>query len=215
MSLLSRRASRLLAALTIGVIAAAGSVVVGQTADAATSYPYTLASDKIRASFAADGSMQSLKIVGDRHDTEYLMNPDSAPEQAREANSKYRQWFGNLMFSYANGTGAVSTTGVGANPWKTAWTSQSADGRTVSATSSSVTVTHQNSTNAEGVKGFTVTETYSLASDGSLVWKQDVKNTAATQLVIGDWGVPVPGNELWRQGDSDLRDPGPHTLLRG
>ncbi|PPH24088.1 hypothetical protein C5C99_00090 [Rathayibacter sp. AY1C4] len=202
MSLLSRRASRLLAALTIGVIAAAGSVVVGQTADAATSYPYTLASDKIRASFAADGSMQSLKIVGDLHDTDYLMNPDSAPEQARETNSKYRQWFGNLMFSYANGTGAVSTTGVGANPWKTAWTSQSADGRTVSATSSSVTVTHQNSTNAEGVKGFTVTETYSLASDGSLVWKQDVKNTAATQLVIGDWGVPVPGNELWRQGDS-------------
>jgi hypothetical protein len=192
----------MLAALTIGVVAAAGTVVVGETAVAATSYPHTLASDKVRVGFAADGSMQSLKIVGDLHDTEYLMNPDSAPEQAAEPSAKYRQWFGNLMFSYANGTGAVSPSGVGSTPWKTAWTSQSSDGRTVSATADKVTVTHKNSTNAEGVKGFTVTETYSLGTDGGLVWKQDVTNTSSTRLVIGDWGIPVPGNELWKQGDS-------------
>ncbi len=79
---------------------------------------------------------------------------------------------------------------------------QSADGRTVSATTNSVTVTYQNSANAQGIKGFTVTETYSLAADGSLVWKQDVKNTSTTRLVIGDWGIPIPGNELWKGGDS-------------
>ncbi|WZH35577.1 MAG: DUF5695 domain-containing protein [Microbacterium enclense] len=185
---------------TVAVIAAASLTAISTPAWAAVSTPYTLQSDKLKVGFGADGSIQSLKLAGDLFDTEYVMNPDVAPDQGNEPNSKYKQWLGNLMFSYANGTGAVSQAGVGSNPWKTAWTTQSADSRTVTATANEVKVVYGTSTNAEGVNGFTVTQTFSLAEDGSLLWKQDVKNTSGTRLVIGDWGVPIPGNELWNSG---------------
>ena len=170
-------------------------------ATAATTYAYNLNSSQLNVGFAADGSIQSLKIAGDLYDTQYVMNPEVAPDLGNESNAKYKQWLGNAMFSYATGTGTPTVNGVGSTPWKTAWTTQSGDGRTVTSTANSVTVTYANSANAEGVKGFTFTQNYSLDADGSLVWKQTVTNTSGQRLVIGDWGTPLPNNELWNQGD--------------
>ncbi|WP_230674283.1 DUF5695 domain-containing protein [Rathayibacter sp. Leaf248] len=170
-------------------------------ADAATVYPYTLSSSQVNVGFAADGSLQSLKIPGDLYDTQYVANPDVAPKLAADPAAKNRQWLGNALFSYATGTGTPTASGVGTTPWKTAWTTESADARTVTATANSVTVKYQNSANANGVKGFTFTQTYSLDTDGSLLWKQTVTNTSGQRLVIGDWGIPIPDNELWNEGD--------------
>jgi hypothetical protein len=200
----SRR--RWLAALVVGTVLATGSVAATHSAhadeaEAATIYPYTLKSDKIRAGFASDGSLLSIKAAGDLHDTEYLMNPTTAPDQAADPDVGNRQWLGNLMFSYANGDGAITKDGVGSTKWKTAWTTRSGDARTVTATPTSVTVTYADSKDPRGISGFTVRETYSIAADGSLTWKQDVTNSGAQRLVIGDWGMPVPGNELWKGGD--------------
>lgn len=201
--LLSRTRSR----LTAGVVAIATAVAVAVlahpgSATAATQIANTISSTKLAAGFASDGSIQSLKIPGDTYDTQYVMNPDTAPEQAAETNAKYKQWLGNVMFSYATGNGTISKTGVGTTPWKKAWTTESADGRTVSVNGNTVTVTYKNSTDAEGVKGFTFTQTYTVAADGSITWKQNVENTSGQRLVLGDWGLPIPANELWKGGDS-------------
>lgn len=195
-----RKGAATAALVVIGLTAAA--VVHPGAAQAATTYPYTLSSNQLNVGFGSDGSIQSLRVANDLFDTQYMMNPDVAPDQGNETVAKYKQWFGNLMFSYALGNGTVSQTGVGSNAWKKAWTTESGDGRTVTSDGTSVTVTYANSTNAEGVKNFTVTEKYSLDASGNLVWSQTAKNTSTQNLTIGDWGVPVPTNELWKQGDS-------------
>ncbi|WP_159029236.1 DUF5695 domain-containing protein [Streptomyces viridochromogenes] len=195
---------RLAIAAPAAVLAVVSFTIVPPTkAHAATTYPYTLSSRQLHVGFASDGSIQSLKVAGDTFDTEYVMNPDVAPDQGKEPNPKYRQWLGNVMFSYATGAGTVSKQGVGSNPWKSAWTTSSADSRTVaqSADGKTITVTYKPSTDSNAIKKFTFTETYSLAADGSLTWKQKVTNTSGQRLVIGDWGVPLPDNELWKGGD--------------
>lgn len=190
-------------ALTAVLAVVSFTIVPPIKAHAATTYPYTLSSRQLHVGFASDGSIQSLKVAGDTFDTQYVMNPDVAPDQGKEPKAKYRQWLGNVMFSYATGTGAVSEHGVGTRPWKSAWTTSSADSRKVtrSADGKTITVTYKPSSDANGIKKFTFTETYRLAADGSLTWQQKVTNTSGQRLVIGDWGVPLPDNELWKGGD--------------
>ncbi|MHB9863545.1 DUF5695 domain-containing protein [Streptomyces sp. YIM S03343] len=195
---------RLAVAALAAVLAVVSLAIAPPTrAHAATTYPFTLSSSQLNVGFASDGSIQSLKVAGDTFDTEYVMNPDVAPDQGNEPRARYRQWLGNVMFSYATGTGTVSSTGVGSTRWKSGWTTSSADSRTVtkSADGKTVTVTYNTSSDANGIKDFTFTETYSLAADGSLTWTQKVTNTSGRRLVIGDWGVPMPDNELWKSGD--------------
>lgn len=186
---------RLAAALGAILLVLCATAVLPPRAEAAV-YPYTLSSSQLNVGFGADGSIQSLKVAGDLYDTEYVMNPDVAPDQGNEPNAKYKQWLGNLMFSYGLGEGTISKTGVGSTAWKSGWTASSPASRTVTKSGSTVTVTHT------GIPDFTVTETYALAADGSLTWTQKVTNTSGQRLVIGDWGVPVPGNELWKGGDA-------------
>ncbi|KQQ20725.1 hypothetical protein ASF48_08990 [Rathayibacter sp. Leaf299] len=201
MHIRQRRRWCLRALATATAAALAVVTLQAQPATAATAYAHTLNSDKLNVGFGTDGSIQSLKINGDLYDTQYVMNPEVAPDQGGESNAKYKQWLGNVMFSYANGSGAVTENGVGTTPWKKAWTTQSADARTVTSDGNSVTVTYRNSGNAEGIQGFDFQQKYSIAPDGSLTWTQTATNTASSTLTIGDWGVPVPANELWRQGD--------------
>lgn len=199
---MSPRLTRWIAAGTAAVALVGITAVAVPAASAATTYAYTLGSSGLNVGFAADGSIQSLKVAGDLYDTEYVMNPDVAPDQGNESNVKYKQWLGNLMFSYGTGTGAVSASGVGSTAWKSAWTTSSAAARTVakSADGKTITVTYQNSTDANGIRDFKLVETYSMGSDGALVWSQTVTNTGSSRLVIGDWGVPIPDNELWKSG---------------
>jgi hypothetical protein len=192
----------------LGILAAAlaGSLLagLGRPALAGTSADeagHRLRSARFDLRFGDDGSVQSLKITNDLFPTEYLMNPTTAPEQAAEKEPELRQWFGNVMFSYALGTGKVTTDGVDGRPWQRAWTTASADARTVATSPNDVEVTYAGSKARDGIKDFRLDEQFSFDTDGSLVWRQTVTNTSGRPLTIGDWGVPVPGNELWKDGD--------------
>lgn len=196
---LSRR--QLLGAAATGVLAGAVGQVCVPAAWAATTYPTSLTTSRFAGGFAADGTLRSLKVVGDAFPTEYLLNADSAPTLAAEKAAKHRQWLGSAVFSYAFGTGTVSASGVGGTAWTTATTAESGDVAAVTSTSSSVTVTIKGSKNSGGIRDFTFGQTFEAQSDGSITWSQTVTNTSSSPLVIGDWGIPVPDNEMWNEGD--------------
>src|SRR5262249_4295331 len=115
------------------------------------------------------GEISSLQIVGDTFPTNYVINATNAPSLAGSAD---HHWFGELMFRYRLGT---TTT------WSTANSNNSDDGRTIASTASSVTVTYQNSANANGIKNFKVVESYSLVND-YLYWQVTVTNTSSQSL---------------------------------
>ncbi len=132
------------------------------------------------------GEISSLQLVGDNFPTNYVMNTSNAASQ----NTTDHYWFGELMFTYRLGTGA----------WTTALTNASADGRTITQSGSTITVTYQNSANANGIKNFKVVETYSLVND-YLSWQIAVTNTTSQSLELGDFGLPLPFNEYMNAGD--------------
>lgn len=160
-----------------------------------------VSSARLGVQFGDDGSVQSLQVTHDAFPTEYVMNPSNAPEQAAEPDAELRQWFGNVMFSYVPGTGKVTQAGVGGQAWQRAWTTASSDARTVTHSPNGVEVAYAGSKAKDGIKDFRLTERFSFDTDGSLIWRQTVTNTSRRPLTIGDWGVPVPGNELWKGGD--------------
>ncbi|MFC5468014.1 DUF5695 domain-containing protein [Cohnella suwonensis] len=149
---------------------------------------YTITNGTFNVQTGSNGELTSIQLVGDNFPTNYVMNGTNAPNQ----NTADHQWVGELMFKYRLGSGA----------WTTALTSKSADGRTQSQSGSTVTVTYQNSTNAEGVKNFKVVETYSLVND-ALVWSINLTNTSTQTLEIGDLGLPLPFNEFWSGGNNE------------
>ncbi|MBT0568088.1 DUF5695 domain-containing protein [Williamsia sp. CHRR-6] len=190
---------------TLAVIATGMAVTpTPASADTEPAIAHRLASKQLKVGFGADGSIQSLRINGDTFDTQYVMNPVSAPDEAAEPDVGKRQWLGNLMFSYALGDGPATTSGVGGTPWQRAWTTLSGDGRTVEQTASSVTVTYRNSRTPGGIADFTVTQRYSLAPDGSMRWSQTVDNTSGRRLTIGDWGMPIPNNETFTKPKDEI-----------
>ena len=65
--------------------------------------------------------------------------------------------------SPAPSVSTASTLNAGA--WTTALTNQSGDARTITQSGSAATVTYAGSTSAQGVKNFTLTETYSPVYD--------------------------------------------------
>ncbi len=134
------------------------------------------------------GDISSLRLVGDTFNTNYVMNSSNAPKQ----NTADHQWLGELMFTYRLGNGA----------WTRAWTSNSADARTITSSGSSVQVSYQNSSNNQGIRNFTLNETYSLVND-YLHWQMKVTNTSNQTLEIGDWGLPLPFNEYWSGGNNE------------
>lgn len=135
----------------------------------------------------SNGEISSLKLTGDAFPTNYVLNAANAPNQ----NTADHQWFGELMFTYRLGTGA----------WTKASTNKSADVRNISQNGNAITVAYQNSANAEGIKNFKVTETYSLVND-YFYWQINVANTSSQNLEIGDLGLPLPFNQFWSGGDA-------------
>jgi MYXO-CTERM domain-containing protein len=158
------------------------------TAFAARASAATLTSDTFKVQTGTNGEISSLQLVGDAFPTNYVLNATNAPGQ----NTADHEWLGELMFSYRFGTSA----------WQTALTQSSADGRTVTTTGTSATITYQNSANANGVKNFKVVETYSLANS-QLSWQIALTNTGTQTIEFGDVGLPLPFNEYWFQ-DNDV-----------
>ncbi|WP_237163150.1 DUF5695 domain-containing protein [Paenibacillus sp. BIHB 4019] len=149
---------------------------------------YTLSDSNFNISTGTNGEINSLRLTGDTFNTQYVMNPTVTPNQ----NTADHQWLGELMFKYRFGTGA----------WQTALTQSSTDGRTQSQTGNNVTITYQNSTNANGVKNFKLVNTYSLVNDYFL-WKIELTNTSTQAIEFGDIGLPLPFNEFWTGGSNE------------
>ncbi|HTQ04025.1 MAG TPA: DUF5695 domain-containing protein [Polyangiaceae bacterium] len=148
----------------------------------------TLTSDTFDVEIGKNGEISSLELVGDAFPTNYVLNATNAPGQ----DTSDHEWVGELMFSYRTGSGA----------FQTALTQASSDVRSVTATATSVTVSYENSANANGIKNFRVVETYSLA-DGALAWQIALTNTSSQPIEFGDVGLPLPFNEFWDQ-DNDV-----------
>ncbi len=142
----------------------------------------SLSNSTFNVQTGSNGEISSLELANDAFPTNYVMNASNAPGQ----NTADHEWVGELMFTYRIGTG----------PWTTALTNQSADVRQITQSGNAVTVTYQNSGNAQGVKSFKVVETYSLVSD-HLSWQIAITNTSAQTIEFGDVGLPLPFNEYW------------------
>ena len=137
------------------------------------------------------GEITSLKIVGDEYDTNYVMNVNDNPKQDTPAH----EWMGDLMFK---------TKKSGEENWTEALTNSSDAGRGVELKDNKIVVTYDN-TKMEGeraIRDFRLVETYSLADD-QLRWEITVENTTDTDLIFGDFGVPLAFHEIWvNQGEA-------------
>jgi hypothetical protein len=147
-----------------------------------TAYAFTLSNGTFNVQTGTNGEISSLQLTGDAFPTNYVLNATNAPGQ----NTSDHEWVGELMFTYRLGTGA----------WTTALTNQSADVRSMTQAGNVVTITYQNSGNAEGVKNFSLVETYSLIDD-YLYWQIALTNTSTQSIEFGDVGLPLPFNEYW------------------
>jgi MYXO-CTERM domain-containing protein len=170
----------------LGPFAAFAGTVVGTTvmcaALSSSAWAFTLSNGTFNVETGTNGEISSLQLTGDAYPTNYVLNATNAPGQ----NTADHEWVGELMFTYRLGTGA----------WTTALTNQSADVRTMTQSGEVVTVTYQNSGNAEGVKNFKLVETYSLVDD-YLYWQIALTNTGTQSIEFGDVGLPLPFNEYW------------------
>lgn len=164
------------------LVVMAGVLAVPQLAAA-----YSLSNSYFNVTTGSYGEISSIKLAGDAFPTEYVMNASNSPKQ----NTAGHQWLGELMFEYRVGTGA----------WTKATTNQSGDARVQSQSGNKVTVTYQNSANANGIKNFQLTETYSLVDD-RLRWEINLKNTGSQDIEFGDVGLPLPFNERWPGGEA-------------
>jgi hypothetical protein len=130
------------------------------------------------------GELSSLRIVGDAFPTVYVMNATNSPDQ----NTADHQWAGELMFKFRSGA---------AGAWDSAYTSRSANGRTLTKNGATkASVRYANATGAGSIRDFTVDEVYELKA-GALVWSITIANTSSSSLEIGDFGLPLPFNERW------------------
>ncbi len=182
-SLKALRLNKLAAsAFAFAIILAAVSIILPQPA-----FAYTMSNSYFNVQTGSNGEISSLQLTGDAFPTNYVMNATNSPKQ----NTSGHQWLGELMFEYRVGSGA----------WTKATTNQSSDARVQSQNGNTVTVTYQNSANANGVKNFQLTETYSLVSD-YLRWEIKLKNTGTQNIEFGDVGLPLPFNERWPSGEA-------------
>ena len=117
---------------------------------------YTLSNTVFDVQTGTNGEISSLQLTGDAFTTNYVLNATNAPGQ----NTSDHEWVGELMFTYRVGTGA----------WTTALTNHSSDVRSMQHSGDTVTVSYQDSGNADGVRNFNLVETYSLVDD-YLYWQ--------------------------------------------
>lgn len=171
-------------------MAASAEGTPGQTVVSKTSDGYSLTNGTFSVNIGKYGQISSLKIANDSHDTDYVLNPTSAPQQAAAAT---HEWMGELMLATKQGD---------AQNYTEAYTSQSDSIRKVEQKGdNAVTVTYSgNATEGKGIKGYEVVETYTL-QNGKLQWDTEIHNTGSQTLTVGDFGMPLAFNEIWPGGE--------------
>ena len=171
---------------SIDVLAATDGMIAEKTENG-----YHLKNDYFDVETGKYGEITSLKIVGDEFDTNYVMNVKDNPKQDTDAH----EWLGDLMFK---------TKKDGEDSWRESLTNSSDAGRSVELKDNKIVVTYDNS-KTEGtraIKDFKLVETYSLVDD-QLKWDITVENTNDSDLVFGDFGVPLAFHEIWvNQGEA-------------
>lgn len=148
---------------------------------------YELSNEYFDLTIGKYGHIDELLIADDLYPTNYVMNPENAPNQE----GKEHQWMGELMFQ---------TKLEGEESWTKSMTSASKVGssaRTIERTgANTVQVTYENSEEENGIKDFKLVETYQLV-DNRIEWSITVENTNEKALTFGDFGLPLPFNEYW------------------
>ena len=194
---MSLLATALTAVLTTGgVFPYMGSLeeiwaAAGKTVAEKTETGYHLRNEYFDVETGKYGEITSLKIVGDQYDTNYVMNVRDNPKQDTAAH----EWLGDLMFK---------TKKAGEENWSESLTNSSDAGRSVELDGNKIVVTYDN-TKTEGeraIKDFKLVETYALVED-QLRWEITVENTTDSDLIFGDFGVPLAFHEIWvNQGEA-------------
>ncbi len=135
-----------------------------------------LTNSSLQVKIGEFGQIESLKIKDDVSaefcDTEYVMNGKNAPDQGK---SDEHNWMGELIFTTKR-----------EGEWEEFRTSESE--RVIERENGRVIVTYNGD--------FKVVETYSVEGD-SILWETEVINDKESDLVIGDWGMPMPFNQYW------------------
>ncbi len=170
----------------VGRLLAASAVAMVLPVLAVDAVAQTISNGTFNVQIGSNGEISSLQLTDDAFPTNYVMNATNAVGQ----NTADHEWVGELMFTYRLNGGT----------WTTALTNQSSDARTITPGTNAITVTYQNSANAKGVKNFKVVETYALVAD-YLSWKITVTNTSTQTLELGDFGLPLPFNQYWKQAN--------------
>lgn len=153
---------------------------------------YQLSNDTFQVEIGAYGEIKSLKIVGDKFDTNYVMNEEDNPKQKEfEGIKQWHQWLGEIMFS---------TRLEGSGPWETQNTTNSDRIRSVKMEDDQVVVTYDpdgRKSNDRELSNLKVTETYALVGD-QLKWEIKIENKAEKEIEVGDMGLPLPFREYWK-----------------
>lgn len=139
------------------------------------------------------GGIMSLRRVGDRYNTEYVIGKQVKPE----FDIPDSRWLGDILFVYTRGTNTTV---------RTASTSLSDDSRrTAYAGMRTVSVQYlQPSTNACGIRDFSLKEEYKLEKD-SLTWSFTIKNTSDVPLTFSEIGLPLLFNQFWPHGQNEVQ----------
>ncbi|MBR5536033.1 MAG: hypothetical protein IKU60_05235 [Clostridia bacterium] len=135
-----------------------------------------LSNESLQMKIGEYGHIESLKIVDDVNpdfcNTEYVLNGKNAPGQG---NSEEHQWMGELIF-----------TARRKDDIKEVRTSEKE--RVITREDGKVTVTYDGD--------FKIVETYSVKGK-SILWETEVINDKDSELIIEDWGMPMPFNQYW------------------
>lgn len=131
-----------------------------------------LTSGSLQVKIGEFGQIESLKIIDDVNadfcNTEYVLNAKNAPNQGK---SDEHQWMGELIFN------------INGQEIKT-----SERERKIERENDKITVTYTGD--------FEIVETYLIQGE-SILWETEVKNNLDEDIVIDDWGMPMPFNQYW------------------
>lgn len=135
---------------------------------------------------ASTAGVYTLSNPTDSFGTNFVLNP-TLRSQFDVDDSR---WFGDLIFTVRRASQTVGTPMV---------SGLSDDSRTISQSGNTITVAYSgNAQNPNGIRGFSVAETYETNAAGDvLTWSVTVTNTSTESLEFQDFGFPMLMNSYW------------------